>query len=47
MIADIASSEDIQSAQLAEALHASQSAEVDDGIIIISRNDTLDNLIDI
>ncbi len=32
-IADLAGSEDIQSAHLAEALHASQSSEVDDGLI--------------
>jgi len=32
-IADLAGSEDIQSAHLAEALHASQSPEVDDGVI--------------
>lgn len=32
MIADLAGSEDIQSAHLAEALHATQPFEVDDGV---------------
>ncbi|HMR99091.1 MAG TPA: hypothetical protein PKE62_07530 [Anaerolineales bacterium] len=31
-IADLARSEEIQSAHLAEALHAAQSPEVDDGV---------------
>jgi len=35
-IADLAGSEEIQSTHLAEALHASQSSEVDDGLIKIS-----------
>ena len=32
MIADLAGSEDIQSPHLAEALHASQSSKIDDGV---------------
>jgi magnesium chelatase family protein len=35
-IADLAGSEDIQSAHLAEPLHASQPSEVDDGVNLIS-----------
>jgi len=38
MIADLAGSEDVQSAHLAEALHASQSSEVDDGVTIENGN---------
>jgi magnesium chelatase family protein len=37
-IADLAGSGDIQSAHLAEALHASQSSEDRDGVIIIETN---------
>ena len=33
MIADLAVSEQIQAVHLAEALHASRSSEVDDGVV--------------